>query len=50
MLPKISIKKILHATDLSDNARHAFAYAVSLAEMVNARIALLHVLPQESAP
>ena len=49
MLPKIRIKKILYATDLSDNARHAFAYAVSLAEMYNARITLLHVLPQESA-
>jgi hypothetical protein len=25
------IKKILYATDLSENARHAFTYAVSVA-------------------
>jgi len=30
-LPKIEVKKILYATDLSDNARYAFAYALSLA-------------------
>ncbi len=32
-LPKVEVKKILYATDLSENARYAFAYAVSLADL-----------------
>jgi nucleotide-binding universal stress UspA family protein len=40
------IKKILYATDLSKNARYAFAYAVSLANLYGAKIILLHVLPE----
>jgi nucleotide-binding universal stress UspA family protein len=40
------IKKILYATDLSKNARYAFAYAVSLANLYDAKIILLHVLPE----
>ena len=47
-LPKIEVKKILYATDLSENARHAFAYALSLANLYGARITLLHVLPEVS--
>jgi len=46
MIP--DIKKILYATDLSENARYAFAYAVSLADLYGAKIALLHVLPEVS--
>jgi len=42
-LPEVSIKRILYATDLSENARYAYAYAVSLAEHYNARIIILHV-------
>ena len=44
-LPKVKIKKILYATDLSENARYAFAYAVSLADLYNAAITFIHVLP-----
>lgn len=44
ILPKVEIKRILYATDLSENARHAFAYAVSLANLYGSAITLLHVL------
>ncbi|MBU2623403.1 MAG: universal stress protein [Proteobacteria bacterium] len=40
----VNIKKILYATDLSDNARHVFAYAVSLAVKYSASITMLHVV------
>jgi nucleotide-binding universal stress UspA family protein len=42
MIPEI--KKILYTTDLSENARHAFGYAVSLANRYGASITILHVL------
>ena len=45
-LPKVDVKKILYATDLSENARYAFAYAVSLADLYNATITMIHVLPE----
>jgi nucleotide-binding universal stress UspA family protein len=45
-LPKVEVKKILYATDLSENARYAFAYAVSLANLYNAAITFIHVLPE----
>ena len=45
-LPKVDVKKILYATDLSENARYAFAYAVSLADLYNAGITMIHVLPE----
>jgi nucleotide-binding universal stress UspA family protein len=48
ILPKVEVKKILYATDLSENARFAFAYAVSLANLYGAKITLLHVLPEAS--
>ena len=44
ILPKVDIKKILYATDLSEDARDAFAYAVSLANIYSASITILHVL------
>jgi len=47
-LPKVEIKKILYATDLSESARYAFAYALSLANLYGARIIFLHVLPEVS--
>ncbi len=47
-LPKVEIKNILYATDLSENARYAFAYALSLAKLYGARITFLHVLPEVS--
>lgn len=42
----VEINKILYATDLSKNAHYAFSYAVSLANLYNATIVLLHVLPE----
>jgi nucleotide-binding universal stress UspA family protein len=46
--PKVEVKKILYATDLSENARYAFAYAVSLANLYKAAITIIHVLPEVS--
>ena len=46
ILPKVEVKKILYATDLSENARFAFAYAVSLADLYNASITFIHILPE----
>ena len=42
MIP--NIKKILYATDLSENARYAFGYAVSIANRYGAEITILHVM------
>ena len=42
MIPEI--KKILYTTDLSENARHAFSYAASLANRYDAGITIMHVL------
>ena len=47
-LPPINIKNILYTTDLSENARLAFAYAVSLASLYNARITILHTMTEAS--
>lgn len=44
ILPKVEVKKILYATDLSESARYAFAYAVSLANLYGAGITFLHVI------
>ena len=46
MIPEI--KKILYATDLSENARHALGYAASLANKYGAGITFLHVLEDKS--
>ena len=46
ILPTIQIKKILYATDLSESAVHAFAHAVSLANLYGAGISILHVLAE----
>ena len=45
-IPNVSIKRILYATDLSEHALQAFAYAVSLANHYGAEIDLLHVLTE----
>ena len=47
ILPKVAIKKILYATDLSEEAHYAFAYAVSLANTYSASITILHVLSKD---
>ena len=46
MFPEI--KKILFATDLSQNSRHAFNYAVSAADKYGATITILHVMEEIS--
>lgn len=43
MLPQI--KKILYATDLSESAKHALGYALSIAKQYEADLLLLHVIP-----
>ncbi|MFK5952400.1 MAG: universal stress protein [Desulfobacterium sp.] len=45
---KEDFKKILFATDLSNNCRHAFAYAANMAARYGGGVTLLHVL--ESVP
>lgn len=44
MIPQI--KKILYATDLSDNAAYVFCYAIDSAIKHDAKIIILHVLEQ----
>lgn len=46
MIP--DIKKILYATDLSENSRHAFAYAASIANRYGAGVTMLHVMEELS--
>ena len=43
MLP--TIRRILYATDLSESARHAVWYAAALGRAHDARITVLHVVP-----
>ena len=45
-IPSVDIKRILYATDLSENARYAMAYAVSLANTYCAQIVILHVIDE----
>jgi nucleotide-binding universal stress UspA family protein len=45
-IPTVAIKRILYATDLSENARYAMAYAVSLANTYCAQIVILHVIDE----
>jgi nucleotide-binding universal stress UspA family protein len=44
MIPRI--KKILYATDLSENSAYAFRYAVSSAQQHGAKIHILHVMEE----
>jgi len=43
MLPKVN--RILYATDLSESAKPAFFWAMSLAEQYDAEISIVHVIP-----
>jgi nucleotide-binding universal stress UspA family protein len=43
MLPEIT--KILYATDLSESAKPAFFWAMSLAEQYDAEISIIHIIP-----
>jgi len=42
MIPKI--RKILYATDLSENSAYAFYFAIDFAQKHNANIIILHVV------
>ncbi|MBM4333132.1 MAG: universal stress protein [Deltaproteobacteria bacterium] len=44
------IKKILFATDFSENSKWALTYALSIAEKYGARLYVLHVIQQPSYP
>jgi nucleotide-binding universal stress UspA family protein len=46
-LPSVDVKKVLYATDLSENARLAFAYAVSVANRYDAGLTILHVVSED---
>lgn len=46
-LPDVNINKILYTTDLSANARDAFAYAASLANLYGAGLTILHVIAED---
>ncbi|MDP2647143.1 MAG: universal stress protein [Desulfobacterales bacterium] len=48
ILPKVDVNKILYPTDLSEHARYAFAYAISLANLYGASLTILHVLFEDS--
>lgn len=45
-VPKISIRKILYTTDLSETGRHAFAYAASLCKIYDAKLTVMHVVDE----
>jgi nucleotide-binding universal stress UspA family protein len=44
------IKKILYATDFSENSKWALTYALSFAQKYNAKICILHVIQQPTYP
>lgn len=48
MIPKI--EKILFVTDLSENAWYSFEYGVNLATLYQAKLNILHVLPDSLPP
>ena len=43
------LQKILYPTGLSENARYAFGYAVSIANRYDAKITVLHVVEELSS-
>ena len=46
----IKIERILLPTDFSDCAKHALMYALSFATEYDARLVILHVVPQLNLP
>ena len=46
----VEIKKILLATDFSDNSKWAMTYALSFAQKYDAKLYILHVIQQPSYP
>jgi nucleotide-binding universal stress UspA family protein len=47
-IPKVRIKHILFATDHSQDAQYAFAYAAKFAQQFKAKLTLLHVVQELS--
>ena len=47
ILPKVKIQKILYATDLSEAAKPAFAYAANMAAKYDAGLIIVHVLDEK---
>jgi nucleotide-binding universal stress UspA family protein len=47
---RVEIKKILFATDFSENSRWALKYALSFAQKYEAKLYILHVIQQPSYP
>lgn len=45
-IPNVQIKRILYATDLSQNAYYAFAYALCMANAHDAELVILHVISE----
>lgn len=43
-LPRITFRKILYVTDLSESGRHAFPYAASIAHQYGADLTVYHVV------
>ena len=44
------IKKVLYATDFSDNSKYALTFALSFAKQYDATLYILHVIQQPSYP
>ncbi len=45
-LPNVEIKHILYATDGSEDARYAYAYAAHISKQFNAKLTMLHVVQE----
>jgi nucleotide-binding universal stress UspA family protein len=45
-VPKVSVRKILYTTDLSETGRYAFAHAASLANLYGAELTVCHVIEE----
>jgi nucleotide-binding universal stress UspA family protein len=46
VLPKVKVRKILYATDLSENAKPAFSFAADLASRYDAGLIIVHVIDE----
>ena len=46
-IPEVGIKHVLCATDHSEDARYAFAYAARISNQFRAKLTLIHVIQEE---
>jgi nucleotide-binding universal stress UspA family protein len=49
MVPQVQIQKILFTSDLTENSKHAFSYALSLASRYRAQMVFLYVMEEVPA-